>query len=106
MKLVEQQAMISRRFIVNTNYRHNRYNVFFMKVLTKLKLSDVHELNSHEMKWVKGGDNTSDYCCTLLHIISNNGSTMSSGAWSGANYGMSLCYNAGFFNVPSGSTIC
>jgi len=74
-----------------------------MKVLTKLKLNDVHELSSHEMKWMKGGASVGEYCCGLYNNAASNYNNWSAGAQEGFWYGYSLCMDAGF---GDGGTDC
>jgi len=67
-----------------------------MKVLSKIKVNELNILENNEMKKIGGGTSLNVYCCTLYHLIINNGSGWSDGAWEGANYGLDICENGGW----------
>lgn len=68
-----------------------------MKTLGKLKLKGAHELSNSDMKHIEGGVSLGQYCEELYYNIRNNSSNWSSGAFSGAAYGMQQCVNGGYY---------
>ncbi len=71
-----------------------------MKKLSKL--TQGTQLSREQMKKVKGGDSSHDYCCSLIIIIAHNWQNWDVGTEQGAEYGWSLCFDSNTGVYPGG----